>query len=464
KTRDCSRTGDLDRISALPDDLLHVILGFLADAHAVTSTAVLSRRWRRVWVHAKNLAFTDRLEKYAVPTHFAGFVDWALAQRDDSGIKSLKICVSRTGSGSGCTSLEQVNEWLRYAGRRVAGFLELQLGAPTDRRHAVELPSHGRATSIQLTLLKHRLRLPAATAARYEALTELSLSSPVFAGAGTLGDLPRRLRQLVLRSEALGELEVTLALDLRTLDMTAPSLRAVRLTLCFHNPMRGIEDAAAGKVARIAAPRLEEISMHHCFRDAPPPELDIHDLASVRRLDKLWLEMHGKRCPGVEHVDAWLHHYEEKPDAAIADDEFVDLTAQGAPPFANVRSMELSAWCLPARDLVPSVSSLLMRAHEEMQLVTTLFERSKNSIRRMTLGGVTQIKPKTIHLKWNTAEEDGGDDDDDDDTDTIDEQLMKIPITDRGCWHFAKEVFTWMNVERRTKQREVGSIVSNKIS
>nr|TKW11646.1 hypothetical protein SEVIR_6G245700v2 [Setaria viridis] len=330
KTRDCSRTGDLDRISALPDDLLHVILGFLADAHAVTSTAVLSRRWRRVWVHAKNLAFTDRLEKLVISE-------------------------------------------------------------------------------------------------------------------------PRRLRQLVLRSEALGELEVTLALGLRTLDVTAPSLRAVRLTLCFHNPMRGIEDAAAGKVARIAAPRLEEISMH-CFRNVPPPELDIHDLASVRRLDKLWLEMHGKYCHRDVDVGSWLLE-KEKPDAAIADDEFVDLTAEGAPPFANVRSMELSAWCLPARDLVPSIGLEALEeveitgftgAHEEMQLVTTLFESSKNSIRRMTLGGVTQIKPKTIHLKWNTAEEDGGDDDDDDDTDTIDEQLMKIPITDRGCWHFAKEVFTWM--------------------
>ncbi|KAL6644397.1 hypothetical protein ACP70R_016005 [Stipagrostis hirtigluma subsp. patula] len=53
-------SGDLDRISALPDYLLHLILTRVESAVSVTRTAVLSRRWRHVWVHAKSLTFDGK--------------------------------------------------------------------------------------------------------------------------------------------------------------------------------------------------------------------------------------------------------------------------------------------------------------------------------------------------------------------------------------------------------------------
>jgi hypothetical protein len=153
--------------------------------------------------------------------------------------------------------------------------------------------------------------------------------------------------------------------------MTAPNLRAVSLSLCFHEPRsRDDEDIAGNKLARIAAPRLEEIGVHF-FTHARPPELDIRGLTSVRRLARVWLSMHGKycrdtdvglgflaKCPRAEHVSLWLVHNE----GVAADGELLDLAAaEGAPPFANVRSMDISAWKFPACDLVASVSSLLMR-------------------------------------------------------------------------------------------------------
>ena len=204
---DSSSTGDPDRVSALPDDLLHAILAFVGDAHAVTGTAVLSRRWRRVWAHAKNLAFSDYLDKYAAPGHFAGFVDWALAQRGDAGLESLRIWFSRTVTGAS-TSPEQVNEWLRYAGRRVAGFLDVQLWASpslADEHRAVELPNQCKATSIRLDLTLHRLRLPAA--AWYDRVSDgaLALRAGVRRRRGRArrvgaGARPRRLRFFLLPS------------------------------------------------------------------------------------------------------------------------------------------------------------------------------------------------------------------------------------------------------------------------
>jgi hypothetical protein len=66
-------SGDVDQISALPDDLLHLILSFVRDAKAVTRTAALSRWWRRVWIYAQQLALLDtQVRPGADPGHFRG--------------------------------------------------------------------------------------------------------------------------------------------------------------------------------------------------------------------------------------------------------------------------------------------------------------------------------------------------------------------------------------------------------
>ena len=79
----------MDRISALPDEVLHIILGLVGDELAVTRTAALSRRWRHVWVHAKSLTIDA-----AAPGRF---VDWVLARRADQDMGSLQIRISPRG-------------------------------------------------------------------------------------------------------------------------------------------------------------------------------------------------------------------------------------------------------------------------------------------------------------------------------------------------------------------------------
>ncbi|KAL6649505.1 hypothetical protein ACP70R_013729 [Stipagrostis hirtigluma subsp. patula] len=160
--------GDLDRISALPDDLLHLILTFVREATAVTRTAALSQRWRRVWVHARDLSFFygKVIRGGADPGRAVGFVDWVFAQRGDADIGSLNIDMSRSpphawtsppdvdlGSPGGTSPGERVSGWLRYAMRTVAGSFRLDLphaetghGTVDD---VVELPGRGRMTSIR---------------------------------------------------------------------------------------------------------------------------------------------------------------------------------------------------------------------------------------------------------------------------------------------------------------------------
>uniref|UniRef100_A0A0D9VRD0 F-box domain-containing protein n=1 Tax=Leersia perrieri TaxID=77586 RepID=A0A0D9VRD0_9ORYZ len=163
--------GDLDRISDLPDDLLLLILSYVSEANVVSSTAMLSRRWRRVWTHAQDLVFDDefggslrepkRGRRIADPPagHFGRFVDWAFAQRGDAQIQSVKILMSRRASATP----EQVNEWIRYAVQRAVKYFQLNAcDSPPLRsygfrtgRHGkllpiVEFSSHGRTASISL--------------------------------------------------------------------------------------------------------------------------------------------------------------------------------------------------------------------------------------------------------------------------------------------------------------------------
>ncbi|GJN30741.1 hypothetical protein PR202_gb19075 [Eleusine coracana subsp. coracana] len=200
--------GDLDRISALPDDLLYIILDYLPDVTVAARTAVLSRRWRRICINARCLALSETTEMTCAtaPCRFAEFVDWVLAQRGDDDVESLHISMRRPK----CASVERVNEWIRYAMQHVVESSKLYMppycsvNDYEQQQEAVVLPSHGAATSIWMDLRRYRLQLPAISGAvvRYEKLTTLSLSVSSFVEVGgfTLGDFVStscpRLRKL----------------------------------------------------------------------------------------------------------------------------------------------------------------------------------------------------------------------------------------------------------------------------
>ncbi|RLN30609.1 hypothetical protein C2845_PM05G17750 [Panicum miliaceum] len=347
-----SLAGDVDRISALPDDLLHLILTFVRDAKAITRTAGLSRWWRRVWIHAQHLHLSDtRLLRSTEPGgQFVCFVDWVLAQRGDADIGSLDI-----------------------------------------------------VTSV--------------------------------------------IAQLALQSEALQELKICFAEDLRVLDVTAPNLRVLKLEHCFGDwSWLDAADHGVREVVRIAAPRLQEIGINPSPLSSRP-DLDIHDLTSVRRLSDLPLNMHGQycapaakevglwlleKCPSAEHVGVWLQH------SSVADGgagDVVDLTSEGASAFASVRTMDMTVIAddFPEDHLVPSVFALLLRcprlrsldiliiagpdrvrmsgfteADEDVDLVRLLFA-SSDSIRSMTLSLNPKEKvPGIVSLKQMMTDDDDG--------------------------------------------------------
>ncbi|KAL6858679.1 hypothetical protein ACP4OV_017681 [Aristida adscensionis] len=478
----------------LPDELLHLILGRVSDAPAVARTAVLSRRWRRVWVLASNLRFqgTD-LTRHPVP----GFVDWVLAQRGDAAMESLKVYIRQRNEGPTSPSTEQLNRWLRYAGRRVAGSLWLGVANKAydfaRRGEAVDLPALGALTKLELFLAWFAAdgrSLGDFVSSCCPRLQKLHVSCPGSISREALMQMQQQ-QHLVLCAEALRELHLEGVWGLSTLDVTAPELRVLRLVKFVHCSPE-LPDIAGGKLARIDAPRLEEIALEYPYLCRPPAAMD-----TVRRVGGVALHVHGKyyrgtdglwllqNCHGVEHVDVQLCHPADT--FGVDEDELVDLTSEGAAPFAaGVRSMVVRADLLVQDPrLVASISSLISRcprlislqvrntcdsarvtitseanpmcfcdnsdkwefdekialesleevkfvnftgAVPEMHLVRLLFE-SSNSTKCIAL----IMPPKECGLDRLVLEKE----------ERVRHELMNIPGADMGRWDFLKKEFNW---------------------
>ncbi|CAA7024404.1 unnamed protein product [Microthlaspi erraticum] len=92
----------MDRVSNLPDELLHQILSFLPTKDAAV-TSVLSERWLNLWKLNPNLDIDDtdflrpedgKGERAEIRQSFVDFVDSVLARQGDSPIKKFSLSVS----------------------------------------------------------------------------------------------------------------------------------------------------------------------------------------------------------------------------------------------------------------------------------------------------------------------------------------------------------------------------------
>ncbi|KAL2245334.1 F-box/LRR-repeat protein At3g58900 isoform X3 [Sesamum indicum] len=117
-----------DKISLLPDCILHDILSYLPTKEAV-STCVLSKRWKYLWTSVPSINFDDSL-LYSSQfdfwhpldvTRFMTFVERVLLLRDTSDVKRFRL------SCRVCFSASRVNEWILAAIRRNVQELDLCL-------------------------------------------------------------------------------------------------------------------------------------------------------------------------------------------------------------------------------------------------------------------------------------------------------------------------------------------------
>ncbi|KAE8804523.1 hypothetical protein D1007_19564 [Hordeum vulgare] len=248
--------GGVDYLSALPDDLLLLVLACLGCAAAAARTGVLARRWRGLWSCLRDLAFRD----VALPSLEAALGRVALPP---PAVSLLEIRVpddNRPPAGAGVvTSLLQAAA--RLGPEKLV--FTFPLGLYRYPRE-VDLPCFHRATSIALERIPFVLRAPAA-GGEFPALQTLSLKGGQVVDLGALlslcpylrvlrlkGISPRDYSTTTVHSASLQELVMEDMCTFRThrVDIVAPILTQLKLHLLTN----------AQVSISILAPMIENVS------------------------------------------------------------------------------------------------------------------------------------------------------------------------------------------------------------
>ncbi|RLM85447.1 hypothetical protein C2845_PM04G00120 [Panicum miliaceum] len=250
----------VDRLSALPNDVLLRILLRLEDAAAAGRTSVLASRWRRLWARLPELRFPFSPELRAI----------------GSALAAHEAAISRLDVGAESAAPESVAAWLLVAARRLSGSLVFTNRVPAgkdanneagEKRGAFELPCLENATTVSLDLGGLGVAVPPAGV--FARLTELSLSHVQFRGPCALGDaLSSR------RCPCLEKLTVHDTLGLNNITIDSNSLRHMELA-----NMRGLQQLT------IVVPALEHLKVLACFfrnRNRPVANISARQLKVLK--------------------------------------------------------------------------------------------------------------------------------------------------------------------------------------
>nr|CAB3451767.1 unnamed protein product [Digitaria exilis] len=259
----------VDRLSALPNDVLLRILARLGDAAAAARTSVLAGRWRRLWALLPELRFPSS------PFPRRHILSALLAH------EAPLTCLDVGGEDA---APESVAAWLPTAARRLSGSLVFTNRVPGlkndldagEERGTFELPCFENATTFSPDLGWLGLAVPRAGGV-FAHLTELSLSHVRFRGPCELDDAVSSRR-----CPCLEKLTVQYTLGLTNLRIFSNSVRHMDLAY-----MRGFQKLT------VDAPTLEHLSVQLCFyRDQNQAVANI----SARQVKRLrWADLFDQR-------------------------------------------------------------------------------------------------------------------------------------------------------------------------
>ncbi|EEE67362.1 hypothetical protein OsJ_24646 [Oryza sativa Japonica Group] len=227
--------GGPDRISRLPDELLHHVLSFVTTPEAVRTSA-LSRRWVGVWKRVPRLHLLEEEATKAehIPDHYDGILPPATPPTWTSPTSPSPT----TGTGPRSTGTGPPR------GRGFAGAARHRPLRP--RRDEPAMPARASAASSR------------GGARAWIASIELEHIAGVEA--------------LTLRTDSLLSLRLVSVSRLQRLDVEAGNLRRMRVEYCFDETRscRPWNGGGAAAVMRLSAPALEELG----WEDACPDEVE----------------------------------------------------------------------------------------------------------------------------------------------------------------------------------------------
>ncbi|CAN6183725.1 unnamed protein product [Urochloa humidicola] len=275
------RRNSADRISGLPDDLLHNILLRLDSTPEAVRTSVLSRRWRRVWTAVPALSFgtgVEHLDNARRASTLRG-IDAVIGAHAAPTVDRITVTVGlRRNSGNNPARFRRLAPLLRFASLRLAGELSIQFarsplswGKTSKTRRELEVPVCEGATTIDLRL-PARLRL--AATGIFAALRVLKISCSRLREADleravstqcprlqelSLSTFELALKDVSIRSDSLERLELSGYVANRKITVDAP--RLVRLEMGRTSGF----GRWTGHGSHINAPELAELIWHNLY-------------------------------------------------------------------------------------------------------------------------------------------------------------------------------------------------------
>ena len=278
-----------DRISALPDALLILILSYLPVIDAV-KTGVLSKRWSRLWTWTPNLVFDQLGEWDEKSNNFVPFIDAFLVLHSSPKIQKLAIDMDYRKRLHLDNSMD---EWLRFASGRAAEELNLQLSElgyfhSWDFRANVErylLPSFIYSNNSMKRLDMSFIDVQPSDAISWPLLQSLSIRS-AFITESTI-------QKFLLGSPHLKILELSNCEGFDLLRIDSKSLKRLVIHGIWH-PSGGTDD-----VLQISAPKILSLEISGHFYKRRVQLLDVSSLVDVVINLQVWVE--DRRCVLVEY-------------------------------------------------------------------------------------------------------------------------------------------------------------------
>uniref|UniRef100_A0A453QM82 F-box domain-containing protein n=1 Tax=Aegilops tauschii subsp. strangulata TaxID=200361 RepID=A0A453QM82_AEGTS len=307
----------LDRLSALPDDLLHAVMSFLR-AWEVARTCVLSRRWRTLWASAPcvDLRVCCKARHRRLPTRLANFTNHFLLLREASApLDALRLLSSpprqdvpympyspQYDDDGEDYSSEDVEMWIRAAINRRARFIQLSHHPRDD----------------------------------------------------DLSDLDN----VPLVSCHLKHLHLSECRFIRDLTVAAPNLISLRCVNPYHRAP-SFEDMASLATATIV---LNDSFLHDEFEERyvePDPEVfecdsDSNDDSDADSDLSTCDEFYGDKVLGGQNVIRSLSNATSLELIADAEEVILNRELEMCPVFSNLKVLSLGEWCMAA-DLHPLV-------------------------------------------------------------------------------------------------------------